>query len=54
MRHELMHNNFDKRDFIEVKKILNKKNPILTQSRKVEEFEKKMVQVVRSQIFNFC
>ena len=41
MRHELMHNNFDKRDFIEVKKILNKKNPILTQSRKVEEFEKK-------------
>jgi len=41
MRHELMHNNFDKGDFIEVKKILNKKNPILTQSRKVEEFEKK-------------
>ena len=41
MRHELMHNNFDKHDFTEVKKLLNKKNPILTQSKKVEEFEKK-------------
>ncbi len=41
MRHDLMYNNFEKKDFTEVKKILNKKNPILTQSKKVEEFERK-------------
>ena len=36
-----MHNNFNRDDFKEVKKLLNKKNPVLTQSKKVEEFEKK-------------
>ena len=41
MKHALMHNNFIKEDFIEVKKLFNKKNPILTQSKKVLEFEKK-------------
>ena len=39
--HPLMFNNFSKSDFSEVKKLLNKKNPILTQSSKVQEFEKK-------------
>ena len=41
MKHELMYNNFTKDDFKEVKKLLNKKNPVLTQSKKVEEFENK-------------
>ena len=41
MKHALMHNNFIKEDFKEVKKLFNKKNPILTQSKKVLEFEKK-------------
>ena len=36
-----MHNNFSKSDFSEVKKIFNQKSPILTQSKKVLEFEKK-------------
>ena len=36
-----MHNNFSKSDFSDVKKLLNQANPILTQSKKVEEFEKK-------------
>ena len=36
-----MHNNFSKSDFSDVKKLLNQTNPILTQSKKVEEFEKK-------------
>ncbi len=36
-----MHNNFSKSDFSDVKRLLNKKNPILTQSKKVNEFEKK-------------
>ena len=35
MKHALMHNNFNKEDFKEVKKLFNKKNPILTQSKKV-------------------
>ena len=39
--HPLMHNNFSKSDFSEVKKIFNQKSPILTQSKKVLEFEKK-------------
>ena len=39
--HSLMHNNFSKSDFSELKKILNRPNPILTQSSKVKEFEKK-------------
>ena len=41
-KHPLMHNNFSKSDFSDVKKLLNQTNPILTQSKKVEEFEKKM------------
>ena len=40
-KHPLMHNNFTRSDFSEVKKLFNKKNPILTQSKKVKEFEKK-------------
>ena len=36
----LMHNNFEKSDFKEVIKLLNKKNPILTQSKYVKKFEK--------------
>ena len=36
-----MDNNFTSSDILEVNKILKKKNIILTQSRKVEEFEKK-------------
>ena len=40
-KHPLMYNNFLKSDFSEVKKLFNKKNPILTQSKKVSEFEKK-------------
>tara|TARA_B100000214_G_scaffold368314_1_gene339695 strand:- start:1307 stop:2497 length:1191 start_codon:yes stop_codon:yes gene_type:complete len=39
--HKLMHNNFNKSDFLQVKKFLNNNNAILTQSKKVEEFEKK-------------
>ena len=41
LSHPLMHNNFTKSDLSEVKKLLNKKNIVLTQSSKVEEFEKK-------------
>ena len=36
-----MNNNFTSSDIFEVNKILKKKNIILTQSKKVEEFEKK-------------
>jgi CDP-4-dehydro-6-deoxyglucose reductase, E1 len=39
--HPLMDNNFTSSDIVEVNKILKKKNIILTQSKKVEEFEKK-------------
>jgi CDP-6-deoxy-D-xylo-4-hexulose-3-dehydrase len=39
--HPLMNNNFTSSDIFEVNKILKKKNIILTQSKKVEEFEKK-------------
>ena len=38
--HELMTNNFDKEDFNGVKKLLNSKNPILTQHKFVKKFEK--------------
>ena len=41
INHPLMHNNFTKSDMIEVKKLLNQKNIILTQSKKVKEFEAK-------------
>ena len=43
-KHPLMHNNFSKSDFSEVKKLFNKNNPILTQANKVREFEKKWSQ----------
>jgi len=39
--HPLMDNNFTSSDISEVNKILKKKNIILTQSKKVDEFEKK-------------
>ena len=39
--HKLMHNNFTKQDFDKVKTLLNNKKNILTQSKKVLEFEKK-------------
>lgn len=39
--HKLMNNNFTNKDISEVKKFLKNKNIILTQSKKVEEFEKK-------------
>ena len=38
--HELITNNFDKEDFNGVKKLLNSKNPILTQHKFVKKFEK--------------
>ncbi len=38
--HKLMTNNFDREDFNGVKKLLNSKNPILTQSKFVKKFEK--------------
>ncbi len=39
--HPLMHNNFTNSDMSAVRKILKAKNIVLTQSKKVEEFEKK-------------
>ena len=41
INHKLMHNNFTKSDFTQVKKLLSKKNVILTQNKQVEIFEKK-------------
>ena len=38
--HPLMHNNFTNLDLVKVKKLLSKKNIILTQSAQVEKFEK--------------
>jgi len=35
----LMANNFEKEDFFQIKKLINKKDPILTQSKYVKEFE---------------
>ena len=40
-KHSLMSNNFTKSDMDQVKKFVNHKNIILTQSKKVNEFEKK-------------
>ena len=37
--HNLMHNNFTADDFSAVKKLLNEKDVILTQSKNVEKFE---------------
>ena len=39
--HPLMHNNFNKSDSNAVKKLLNQKEVVLTQSKKVKEFESK-------------
>ena len=40
-QHKLMQNNYNKQDFLAIKKLLNKKDTVLTQSKKVEEFERK-------------
>ena len=39
-KHPLMHNNFTEGDLSAVKRLLNQKNIILTQSKNVEKFEK--------------
>ena len=39
-KHALMHNNFTKEDLSSVKKLLNNKSIILTQSKNVKKFEK--------------
>ena len=39
--HKLMNNNFTNQDISAVKKFLKNKDTILTQSKKVEEFEQK-------------
>jgi CDP-6-deoxy-D-xylo-4-hexulose-3-dehydrase len=39
-KHSLMHNNFTTDDLSAVKKLLNQKNIVLTQSKEVEKFEK--------------
>ena len=41
INHKLMNNNFSNSDIAEVKNFLKNKNIVLTQSKKVEEFEKK-------------
>ena len=41
INHSLMYNNFTKSDMDSVRKLINKKKIILTQSKKVKEFEKK-------------
>ena len=41
INHPLMHNNFSNSDIRAVKKLLQNKNIVLTQSKKVLEFEKK-------------
>ena len=41
LNHKLMNNNFTSSDFKDVKKLISKKNVILTQSKQVELFEKK-------------
>jgi len=41
INHKLMHNNFTNQDMLAIKKLLKNKDTILTQSKKVEEFEKK-------------
>ena len=40
-QHKLMQNNYNKQDFLAIKKLLNKRDIVLTQSKKVEEFERK-------------
>ena len=46
INHSLMDNNFTKSDMDSVRKLISKKNIILTQSKKVKEFEKKWSQWV--------
>ena len=41
INHPLMHNNFLKSDMGEVRKLIKNKDLILTQSKKVSEFEQK-------------
>ena len=41
IKHNLMHNNFTNQDMSAVRNFLKNKNIILTQSKKVQEFEKK-------------
>ena len=41
INHPLMHNNFTKSDMDAVRNLIKKKNLILTQSKKVQEFEQK-------------
>ena len=41
LNHKLMHNNFTNQDISAVKNFLKNKDIILTQSKKVDEFEKK-------------
>ena len=41
INHKLMNNNFSNSDIAQVKNFLKSKNIVLTQSKKVEEFEKK-------------
>ena len=41
INHKLMNNNYSNSDILAVKKFLKNKDVVLTQSKKVEEFEKK-------------
>ena len=41
INHKLMEDNINKSDLLSVKNFLNRKNIILTQNKKVDEFEKK-------------
>ena len=49
-----MHNNFNKSDFLQVKKFLNNNNAILTQSKKVEEFAFNISKYVKSNAIVLC
>ena len=50
INHPLMHNNFLKSDMSAVRKLISNKKLILTQSKKVSEFEQEMVQMAWSKI----
>ena len=41
INHSLMHNNLTEKDMSAIKKLINKRNIILTQSKQVEKFESK-------------
>jgi len=49
INHSLMHNNITKKDMSAVKKLLNKKKIILTQSQKVKEFENSLLSYMDSE-----